>query len=74
MQFTGEARPAPRPRGAAAVSFPRRAISSRSRGGGTFLTMGTALEIGIIILLVLLNGAFAMSELAIVSSRRSRAA
>jgi putative hemolysin len=72
MQFTGEARPAPRLREAAAVSFPRRAISSRSRGGGTFLTMGTALEIGIIILLVLLNGAFAMSELAIVSSRRSR--
>lgn len=34
--------------------------------------MGTALEIGVIILLVLLNGAFAMSELAIVSSRRSR--
>ncbi len=34
--------------------------------------MGTALEIGFIILLVLLNGAFAMSELAIVSSRRSR--
>ncbi|MBR0651552.1 HlyC/CorC family transporter [Roseomonas terrae] len=36
--------------------------------------MGTALEIGVIILLVLLNGAFAMSELAIVSSRRSRLA
>jgi putative hemolysin len=36
--------------------------------------MGTALEIGTIILLVLLNGAFAMSELAIVSSRRSRLA
>ena len=34
--------------------------------------MGTALEILIILLLVLLNGAFAMSELAIVSSRRSR--
>ncbi len=34
--------------------------------------MGTALEIGVIVLLVLLNGAFAMSELAIVSSRRSR--
>ncbi len=34
--------------------------------------MGIALEIGIILLLVLLNGAFAMSELAIVSSRRSR--
>ncbi|MBR0681619.1 HlyC/CorC family transporter [Roseomonas eburnea] len=30
------------------------------------------LEIGVILLLVLLNGAFAMSELAIVSSRRSR--
>jgi putative hemolysin len=34
--------------------------------------MGTILEIGVIILLVLVNGAFAMSELAIVSSRRSR--
>jgi putative hemolysin len=34
--------------------------------------MGTLLEIGVIIVLVLLNGAFAMSELAIVSSRRSR--
>lgn len=34
--------------------------------------MGLALEIGVILLLVLLNGAFAMSELAIVSSRRSR--
>ena len=34
--------------------------------------MGTALEIGVIVLLVLVNGAFAMSELAIVSSRRSR--
>jgi putative hemolysin len=34
--------------------------------------MGTALEIGVIFLLVLVNGAFAMSELAIVSSRRSR--
>lgn len=34
--------------------------------------MGTLLEIGIILLLVLLNGAFAMSELAIVSSRRAR--
>ncbi|MBR0671117.1 HlyC/CorC family transporter [Roseomonas soli] len=31
-----------------------------------------ALEIGVILVLVLLNGAFAMSELAIVSSRRSR--
>ncbi|WP_198374224.1 hemolysin family protein [Neoroseomonas rubea] len=34
--------------------------------------MGIALEIGFIILLVLLNGVFAMSELAIVSARRSR--
>lgn len=34
--------------------------------------MGILLEIGVILLLVLLNGAFAMSELAIVSSRRSR--
>ena len=34
--------------------------------------MGLALEIGVIFVLVLLNGAFAMSELAIVSSRRSR--
>jgi putative hemolysin len=34
--------------------------------------MGIALEIAVIVLLVLLNGAFAMSELAIVSSRRSR--
>ncbi|WP_211861493.1 hemolysin family protein [Neoroseomonas soli] len=34
--------------------------------------MGLALEIGVILVLVLLNGAFAMSELAIVSSRRSR--
>lgn len=34
--------------------------------------MGLILEIGVILLLVLLNGAFAMSELAIVSSRRSR--
>lgn len=34
--------------------------------------MGLALEVGVILLLVLLNGAFAMSELAIVSSRRSR--
>ena len=34
--------------------------------------MGIALEIGFIILLVLLNGAFAMSELAIVSARRAR--
>lgn len=34
--------------------------------------MGTLLEIGVILVLVLLNGAFAMSELAIVSSRRSR--
>ncbi len=34
--------------------------------------MSTALEISVILLLVLLNGAFAMSELAIVSSRRSR--
>ena len=34
--------------------------------------MGTLLEIGIILILVLLNGAFAMSELAIVSSRRAR--
>ncbi len=34
--------------------------------------MGIALEIGIIILLVLLNGVFAMSELAIVSARRAR--
>ena len=34
--------------------------------------MGILLEIGVILLLVLLNGAFAMSELAIVSSRRAR--
>jgi len=34
--------------------------------------MATAFELGVILLLVLLNGAFAMSELAIVSSRRSR--
>lgn len=34
--------------------------------------MGIALEIAVIFVLVLLNGAFAMSELAIVSSRRSR--
>ena len=34
--------------------------------------MSALLEIGIIILLVLLNGVFAMSELAIVSSRRAR--
>jgi putative hemolysin len=34
--------------------------------------MGTVFEIGFIIVLVLLNGAFAMSELAIVSSRRLR--
>ncbi|WP_137124252.1 hemolysin family protein [Roseomonas sp. HF4] len=34
--------------------------------------MGIALEITIILVLVLLNGAFAMSELAIVSSRRAR--
>ncbi len=34
--------------------------------------MGTVLEISVILVLVLLNGAFAMSELAIVSSRRSR--
>jgi putative hemolysin len=34
--------------------------------------MGTVFEIGFIVVLVLLNGAFAMSELAIVSSRRSR--
>lgn len=34
--------------------------------------MATLLEIGVILLLVLINGAFAMSELAIVSSRRSR--
>ena len=34
--------------------------------------MGTALEIAFILVLVLLNGAFAMSELAIVSSRRAR--
>ncbi|HYZ31257.1 MAG TPA: CNNM domain-containing protein, partial [Crenalkalicoccus sp.] len=34
--------------------------------------MGTGLEIAIILLLVALNGAFAMSELAIVSARRAR--
>jgi putative hemolysin len=34
--------------------------------------MSALLEIGIILLLVLLNGVFAMSELAIVSSRRAR--
>jgi putative hemolysin len=34
--------------------------------------MGVALEIAIIVVLVLVNGAFAMSELAIVSSRRAR--
>ena len=34
--------------------------------------MSILFEIGVIIVLVLLNGAFAMSELAIVSSRRSR--
>lgn len=34
--------------------------------------MGLALEVGVILALVLMNGAFAMSELAIVSSRRSR--
>jgi putative hemolysin len=34
--------------------------------------MGTIFEISVIFVLVLLNGAFAMSELAIVSSRRSR--
>lgn len=34
--------------------------------------MSALLEIGILILLVLLNGVFAMSELAIVSSRRAR--
>jgi len=34
--------------------------------------MGAALEIAIILVLVLVNGAFAMSELAIVSSRRAR--
>jgi putative hemolysin len=34
--------------------------------------MGIALEVAIILVLVLVNGAFAMSELAIVSSRRAR--
>ena len=34
--------------------------------------MSALLEIGIIFLLVLLNGVFAMSELAIVSSRKAR--
>jgi putative hemolysin len=34
--------------------------------------MGITLELGLILLLVLLNGAFAMSELAIVSARRAR--
>ncbi|HYF07949.1 MAG TPA: hemolysin family protein [Acetobacteraceae bacterium] len=34
--------------------------------------MATLIEIGIILLLVFLNGAFALSELAIVSARRSR--
>lgn len=34
--------------------------------------MGIALEIGVILVLILLNGAFAMGELAIVSSRRAR--
>ena len=34
--------------------------------------MSTLIEIGVIALLVLLNGAFALSELAIVSARRSR--
>ena len=34
--------------------------------------MSTAIEIFVILLLVLLNGAFAMSELAIVSARRVR--
>jgi putative hemolysin len=34
--------------------------------------MSVVLEIGVILLLVLLNGAFAMSELAIVSARRGR--
>lgn len=47
-------------------------LSYRKRLGGSFKPMGTALEIGVILLLVLVNGGFAMSELAIVSSRRSR--
>jgi putative hemolysin len=34
--------------------------------------MATVIEIGVILLLVLLNGAFAMSELALVSARRAR--
>jgi putative hemolysin len=34
--------------------------------------MATAIEIGVILFLVLLNGAFAMSELALVSARRAR--
>ncbi len=53
---------------------PAMAYAVRATGVGRTARMGISIEVFFIILLILLNGVFAMSEMALVSARRARLA